>query len=85
LGNSWARILNTFTDTSFIENETKKKWTVPSGILAMILGCFMVYGAMFATGNFLYGNYKLASGLLLLVIFSVFLLIKLWKNNKIST
>ena len=84
-GPGWARILNTFTDTSFIENETKKKWTVPSGILAMILGCFMVYGAMFATGNFLYGNYKLASGLLLLVIFSVFLLIKLWKNNKIST
>ena len=84
-GPGWARILNTFTDTSFIENENKKKWTVPSGILAMILGCFMVYGAMFATGNFLYGNYKLASGLLLLVIFSVFLLIKLWKNNKIST
>ncbi len=84
-GPGWARILNTFPDTSFIENETKKKWTVPSGILAMILGCFMVYGAMFATGNFLYGNYKLASGLLLLVIFSVFLLIKLWKNNKIST
>ena len=84
-GPGWARILNTFPDTSFIENENKKKWTVPSGILAMILGCFMVYGAMFATGNFLYGNYKLASGILLLVIFSVFLLIKLWKNNKIST
>ena len=84
-GPGWARILNTFPDTSFIEKENKKKWTVPSGILAMILGCFMVYGAMFATGNFLYGNYKLASGLLLLVIFSVFLLIKLWKNNKIST
>ncbi len=84
-GPGWARILNTFPDTSFIENENKKKWTVPSGILAMILGCFMVYGAMFATGNFLYGNYKLASGLLLLVIFSVFLLIKLWRNNKIST
>lgn len=84
-GPGWARIINTFPDASFIDNETKKKWTVPSGILAMILGCFMVYGAMFATGNFLYGNYKLASGLLLLVIFSVFLLIKLWKNNKIST
>lgn len=84
-GPGWAKILNTFPDTSFIENENKKKWTVPSGILAMILGCFMVYGAMFATGNFLYGNYKLALGLLLLVIFSVFLLIKLWKNNKIST
>jgi Na+/proline symporter len=84
-GPGWARILNTFPDTSFIEKENKKKWTVPSGILAMILGCFMVYGAMFATGNFLYGNYKLALGLLLLVIFSVFLLIKLWKNNKIST
>ena len=84
-GPGWAKILNTFPDTSFIEKENKKKWTVPSGILAMILGCFMVYGAMFAAGNFLYGNYKLALGLLLLVIFSVFLLIKLWKNNKIST
>jgi len=31
-------------------------WEVPSGILRMTLGCFAVYGALFATGYWIYGN-----------------------------
>ena len=45
-----------------------QEWSVPSGILAMILGAILVYGCMFATGNWIYGNYTLASGLTLVVI-----------------
>jgi integral membrane sensor domain MASE1 len=78
-------VLNTFSDTEFIEKETTKKWSVPSGILAMVLGCILVYSTMFATGNILYGNYNIALGLLVLIIISSVLLIILWKKNKLST
>ncbi len=61
-----------------------QEWSVPSGILAMILGAILVYGCMFATGNWIYGNYTLASGLTLVVIVSGVLLFKVWKTLKKS-
>ena len=61
-----------------------QEWSVPSGILAMILGAILVYCCMFATGNWIYGNYTLASGLTLVVIVSGVLLFKVWKTLKKS-
>jgi len=61
-----------------------QEWSVPSGILAMILGAILVYGCMFATGNWIYGNYTLASGLTLAVIVAGVLLLKVWKTLKKS-
>jgi Na+/proline symporter len=61
-----------------------QEWSVPSGILAMILGAILVYGCMFATGNWIYGNYTLASGLTLVVIIAGILLFKVWKTLKKS-
>ncbi|MDB4768107.1 Na+:solute symporter [Flavobacteriaceae bacterium] len=61
-----------------------QEWSVPSGILAMILGTILVYGCMFATGNWIYGNYTLASGLTLAVIVAGVLLLKVWKTLKKS-
>lgn len=58
------------------------KWTVPSGIIAMLVGCVLVYGCLFATGNWIYGNYGLASGLTILVIVSAVVLIKVWSKMK---
>jgi Na+/proline symporter len=58
------------------------KWTVPSGILAMVLGCLLVYGCMFATGNWIYGNYGLALGLTLGVGVAAWLLRKIWSRIK---
>jgi len=83
-GPGWKKVLNTFSDKDFIEKESNKEWSVPSGILAMILGCILVYSIMFATGNILYGNYSLAAGLGVLIVISAFLLIRLWRSNKIS-
>ena len=57
-------------------------WTVPSGILAMVLGCVLVYGCMFATGNWIYGNYALAGGLTALVVVAAYLLNKVWNKIK---
>ena len=30
------------------------KWSVPHGIISMILGCFAVYGILLGTGQFIY-------------------------------
>ncbi|SFR37009.1 Na+/proline symporter [Robiginitalea myxolifaciens] len=62
--------------------EDDKKWTVPSGILAMILGCVLVYGCMFATGNWIYGNYGLAVGLSIAVVVAAILLKRVWNTIK---
>jgi Na+/proline symporter len=62
--------------------EEGKKWTVPSGILAMLLGCLLVYCTMFATGNWIYGNYSLASVLTLVVVLSGWYLSKIWNQIK---
>jgi Na+/proline symporter len=59
-----------------------KKWTVPSGILAMLLGCVLVYSSMFATGNWIYGEYGLASVLTLLVVLSGWYLSRIWSQIK---
>ncbi len=83
-GPGWKKVLNTFSDPAFIKKENSKKWSVPSGILAMVFGCILVYSCMFATGNILYGNYNIALGLIVLIIISSLLLIRLWKKNKLS-
>jgi hypothetical protein len=59
-----------------------KKWTVPSGILAMVLGCVLVYSAMFATGNWIYGHYGLAAVLTLVVVLSGWYLSRIWSQIK---
>ncbi|MDC6365246.1 MULTISPECIES: sodium:solute symporter family protein [Flavobacteriaceae] len=61
---------------------SSEKWSVPSGILAMIIGCVLVYGCLFAMGNWIYGNYPLAIGLTFLVLISTFTLKKVWGKMK---
>lgn len=59
-----------------------QEWSVPSGILAMLLGAVLVYGSMFATGNWIYGNYQLASLLTGVVFLAGYLLTRVWKTLK---
>jgi Na+/proline symporter len=82
-GPGWKKVLDTFKDEDFVAIENTKEWSVPSGIIAMILGCILVYSCMFATGNILYGNYNIALWLILVVIISTYLLIKVW-NKKLK-
>lgn len=55
---------------------------MPSGILTMVLGCILVYGCLFATGNWIYGNYSLAGWLTAGTVISGILLLKVWNNMK---
>ena len=64
--------------------DDNKTWSVPAGIVAMLLGCSMIYSIMFCTGYFIYGNLRLAFPLLALAIVSGYLLIKIWGKIKVN-
>ena len=82
-GPGWNKIINNLEDKDLKALELNKKWSVPSGIIAMVLGCILVYSCMFATGNILYGNYSTASWLMIVIVISGFLLIRIW-NKKLK-
>ncbi|NOZ09121.1 MAG: Na+:solute symporter [FCB group bacterium] len=55
-------------------SEKSAGWDVPRGILNMILGCFAVYSALFATGYWIYGNWLPAVLLTVIGIGAIMLL-----------
>ena len=59
-------------------------WSVPSGILAMLLALIMIYCLLFATGYFIYGNLQLGMILTAIAVFSAYLLSKVWKKIKVN-
>ena len=83
-GPGWRKIIDNMSQEE--QQHITTGWTVPQGILAMLLGCVFVYGALFSTGYFLYG--KTAKGLLGLgiVLVSGYLLAQVWKkiSDKLS-
>ncbi len=81
-GPGWRKIVEEARQQGIDLTSGEGKWTVPSGVLAMLLGCVFVYGTMFATGNWIYGNYALAAGLSVAVVVAAFLLKKVWDNIK---
>lgn len=58
------------------------KWSVPSGITAMLLGVILVYTVMFATGHWIYGKTTSALILTLVAVISGFLLVRVWNKMK---
>ena len=81
-GPGWRKIVEEAKQRDIDLTSGEGKWTVPSGVLAMVLGCVFVYGAMFATGNWIYGNYELAGGLSVVVVIAAWLLKKVWDTIK---
>lgn len=77
-GPGWKIIISKIVSK---QNE-KNSWNVPSGILATLLGCFTIYGALFSTGYWIYGEYFKASLLTIMVIILSFFLKKLWFRIK---
>ena len=39
------------------DTENNEAWSVPKGIIAMILGCITIYGVLIGVGQIIYGNY----------------------------
>jgi Na+/proline symporter len=81
-GPGWKLILqNAKENNQKIIGDTKN-WNVPSGILAMLLGCVLIYSCLFATGYWIYGEYKHAILVSILAILSGIYLLKMWKKIK---
>ncbi len=83
-GPGWKSVLEDAEKESIILTDSDAGWTVPSGIIAMLLGCLMIYSIMFATGYFIYGDYQLALPLSALAIVAAFFLIKTWKKIRVK-
>ena len=81
-GPGWKKIVK----AAEVDNETivqsTEAWSVPAGILAMLLGCVLIYSTMLTTGYFIYGETTKAFALLGLCALSAILLIIVWKRIK---
>ena len=83
-GPGWTKIINEALNENITLQENESPWSVPSGILAMLLGCVLIYSCLFTTGYWIYGEYKIAVITSLLAIISGFLLVKMWKKIRVD-
>jgi len=81
-GPGWSTVLNKANQQTIPIHNAHNTWSVPSGILAMLIGCVLIYSLLFATGYWIYGQYTHASILTLVCIISSYALTKLWKKIK---
>jgi solute:Na+ symporter, SSS family len=79
-GRGWKAVIDTAAREGIMVVDPKAKWTLPNGILAMLVGTALVYSLLFATGKFLFGDTTIAIVLLVVAIISAYLLIRLWKK-----
>lgn len=81
-GPGWARVVRNAEKDNVEIVKTDEKWSVPSGITAMLLGVALVYSTMFATGYWIYGRTTSAIVLSAVALISGLLLIKTWGRMK---
>ena len=81
-GPGWSKVVDEAQKENVEIVKTNEKWSVPSGLKAMLAGVVLIYSIMFATGYWIYGDYPLAIGLTALVAVSAFVLLKVWRGMK---
>ncbi len=81
-GPGWKKIILAAHQENAPLVKTTEKWSVPMGIVAMLVGCILIYGILFTTGYFIYG--QLTNGLigLSLCFTSGAVLLSIWKKIK---
>ncbi len=83
-GPGWKWLLKESSSRG-VDMQQDKKWDVPRSILMIFVGSVAIYGALFATGNFIYGNFTTGAILTIVVAFFTFLVIRLWKTLDINS
>ena len=79
-GPGWSKVISEAAQDNNDIVDSTEGWSVPSGIVAMLLGCVLIYSIMFATGYWIYGKNTLALSLTASAIISSYLLIRTWKK-----
>ena len=69
---------------NYKQKNQAEEWSVPSGILSMLLGTIAVYSVLLATGSFIYGDYLVAIILTSSFIICTFFLFKVWFKNSLN-
>lgn len=82
-GPGWKKVIDDANKENIDLKNGETGWTVPSGIIAVLLGCLMIYSIMFATGYFIYGDYQFAIPLTVIGLVSSYFLIKTWKKIRV--
>jgi len=83
-GPGWKKVIEQAKQENDSIEAGGQAWDVPTGILCMVLGCFAVYSALFATGNWIYGKHLLASVLTLVAVIATILLVKMWSKLRVE-
>ena len=81
-GPGWSKVVNDAKKEGIKIKNKDAEWSVPSGIVAMLIGCVLIYSCMFATGYWIYGEYNYAVPLTVTAIISGISLIRVWKKIK---
>ena len=81
-GPGWSKVVSDAKADNIEIVDANEKWSVPSGITAMLLGCILIYSCMFATGYWIYGDTNYALALTAIAFVSGFLLIRTWNKMK---
>ena len=81
-GPGWSKVVNDAKTDNIEIVDPDEKWSIPSGIGAMLLGCVLIYSCMFATGYWIYGKTTRAIILTLIAMVSSLLLAKAWNKIK---
>lgn len=74
----WQPILQTAVEKGDITQEAINPGQLPLEIGGMVVGCFTVYGTLFATGFWIYGNVMAAIICTVIATVGAFLLFKIW-------
>lgn len=80
----WKSVISIAEEQGIVIEEKEVSTSLTDGLLAVFIGCVLVFSCLFATGNWIYGNYGLAVGLSILTLVSAFGLLKLWKKIKVN-
>jgi hypothetical protein len=69
-------------ETGQSSGDESEPWGVPMELCCMVVGCTAVYGALFATGYWLYGNFLPAIELTALTAVCAVVLLVTWNRGK---
>jgi len=83
-GPGWTKVIDDASDENIVLIDSNEGWSVPSGIIAMLIGCVLIYSIMFATGYWIYGDYSLAIILTGVALVSAVALSKVWNKIKVT-
>jgi len=80
-GPGWKAVLDRARADGIEELDSTAPWGVPMELACMALGCIVVYGALLATGYWIYGNYWPAAILTAVSATCCYLLFATWRRT----